>query len=117
MDPAVYLEFSIEGVRLPLSTKPLGLVKIEIKTMHSDEDHGDQYELVDQTEERELITATQRLLSFASVSSSSQKVYELATFTFSLKISAKIPVGGKIKINMSNDVGLGRLSRCGGYSS
>lgn len=117
LDSAVYLEFSIEGVRLPLSTKPLGLVKIEIKTLHSDVEHGDAYELVDQIEERELLTATQRLLSFAGVSSSSQKVYDLATFTFSLKISAKIPVGGKIKITMSADVGLGSRSRCASYSA
>ena len=41
LDTDVYLEFSINGVRLPLSTKPLGLVKIEIKTLHSDDDHGD----------------------------------------------------------------------------
>jgi hypothetical protein len=117
LDTGVYLEFSIDGVRLPLSTKPLGLVKIELKTMHSDPDHGASYELVDEVEERELLTATQRLLSYAGVSSSSQKVYDLATFTFSLKISAKIPVGGKIKINMSDDVGLGARSRCAGYSA
>ena len=74
----MYLEFSIDGVMHPLSTKPLGLVKIEIKTMNLDPDHVNSYELVDKVEEKELLTATKDFfLSYAEVSSSSQKVYDL----------------------------------------